>query len=165
MSWLLAWQPYFSPKMRMTGRAHQTNNRVQRVPVENGTLAQFVITDEQSETFEVELAPGGSGNRVAVGCTCDQCEEAGMCEHIYGALVELSEYPEGRDDDHTRVENIRPSSPKARKRERSKINVITRTEPVWATRLSHLRVGSLSGDAAPPSSASSGGPSPIGFHS
>ncbi len=148
MSWLLAWQPYFSPKMRMTGRAHQTNNRVQRVPVENGTLAQFVITDDQNETFEVELAPGGSGNRVAVGCTCDQCEEAGMCEHIYGALVELSEYPEGRDDDHTRVENIRPSSPKARKRERSKINVITRTEPVWATRLSHLRVGSLSGDAS-----------------
>jgi SNF2 family DNA or RNA helicase len=148
MSWLLAWQPYFSPKMRMTGRAHQTNNRVQRVPVENGTLAQFVITDEQSETFEVELAPGGSGNRVAVGCTCDECQEAGMCEHIYGALVELAEYPEGRDDDHARIENIRPSSPKARKRERSKINIITRTEPVWATRLSHLRVGSLAGNAA-----------------
>lgn len=148
MSWLLAWQPYFTPRMRMTGRAHQTNNRVQRVPVENGTLAQFVITNEESLTFEVELAPGGTGNRVAVGCTCDECQEAGMCEHIYAGLVELSEYPEGRDDDMKRIENIRPSSPKARKRERSNINIITRTEPSWATKLSHLRVVSLSGDSA-----------------
>lgn len=148
MSWLLAWQPYFTPRMRMTGRAHQTNNRVQRVPVENGTLAQFVITSEDNQTFEVELAPGGSGNRVAVGCTCDQCQDAGMCEHIYAGLVELAEYPQGRDDDMTRIENIRPSSPKARKRERSNINIITRTEPSWATRLSHLRVVSLSGDSA-----------------
>tara|TARA_Y100001933_G_scaffold265062_1_gene334820 strand:- start:3135 stop:6827 length:3693 start_codon:yes stop_codon:yes gene_type:complete len=134
--------------MRMTGRAHQTNERVQRVPVENGTLAQFVITNEEAQTFEVELAPGGSGNRVAVGCTCDQCQEAGMCEHIYAGLVELSEHPEGRDNDMKRVENIRPASPKARKRERSNISVITRIEPSWATRLSHLRVTSISGDGA-----------------
>jgi uncharacterized Zn finger protein len=116
MSWLLAWQPYFTPRMRMTGRAHQTNSRVQRAPVENGTLAQFVVTNEESETFEVELTPGGSGNRVAVGCTCDECQDAGMCEHIYASLVELSEYPQGRDEDLKRIENIRPSSPKARKR-------------------------------------------------
>lgn len=148
MSWLLAWQPYFTPRMRMIGRAHQTNSRVQRVPVENGTLAQFVVTNDQSETFEVELAPGGTGNRVAVGCTCDECQDAGMCEHIYAGLVELAEFPEGRDQDMKRIEGIRPASPKARKRERSNINIITRTEPAWATKLSHLRVVSLAGDHA-----------------
>ncbi len=145
MSWIQAWKPYFSSRMRMVGRVHQSNDCVQRISVANGELANFVVQVDDQTSFEVQMTAPAPTRPVATSCTCAEYDAKGLCEHIWAALVDVEQYPSGRSEEHQALDFLTPQSPRARKRAGG-IATATRQEPSWASRLTLLRGSSAGGD-------------------
>ncbi|MFW6058607.1 MAG: SNF2-related protein [Phycisphaeraceae bacterium] len=146
MSILTAWSPFFHSSARMRGRAHFSNDRVERVPPAEDELIRAHVQDSDEQHI---VTIRQDEQRAEAECTCAHFEKGAYCKHIWAVLLDL-QHREGPGASADHLARLRVRAPKARKRAGAGRRPMRDTEPEWMGRLSLLRPATSgdSGDAS-----------------
>jgi hypothetical protein len=140
MSALMAWSGLFQQPVRMRGRSYQQQDRVERVEPVDGELVRARVQGTQ----EYQVTIRANGRKAVAECTCEHFAGGALCKHIWATLIDVQQRPDAPGAKLPELLRLRPSPPRARRREASDDEPVTptpRTGPKWEGRLAMLRPG------------------------